>query len=79
AQRTVARLSEQLRRYLDDQAWLENRRIMHLLRDIESSALGLRDQAPEGNTIALDAPNVELNLALDRPLYSPPLKPRIDA
>ena len=28
AQRTVARLSEQLRRYLDDQAWLENRRIM---------------------------------------------------
>jgi len=26
-QRTVARLSEQLRRYLDDQAWLENRRI----------------------------------------------------
>jgi len=39
AQRTVARLSEQLRRYLDDQAWLENRRIMHLLRDIETRAL----------------------------------------
>ncbi|MDH6156521.1 hypothetical protein H4V96_000623 [Janthinobacterium sp. CG_23.4] len=36
-QRTVARLSEQLRRYLDDQAWLENRRIMQLIRDIEKS------------------------------------------
>jgi hypothetical protein len=34
-QRTVARLSEQLRHYLDDQAWLENRRIMQLVRDIE--------------------------------------------
>ncbi|TVQ34599.1 MAG: DUF3375 domain-containing protein, partial [Wenzhouxiangella sp.] len=31
-QRTVARLSEQLRRFLDDQAWLENRRIMELIR-----------------------------------------------
>src|SRR5690606_34189012 len=30
AQRTVARLSAELRRYLDDQAALENRRIMHL-------------------------------------------------
>lgn len=31
AQRTVARLSEQLRRYLDDQVLLENRRIMDLI------------------------------------------------
>jgi hypothetical protein len=28
AQRTVAQLSKQLRRFIDDQAWLENRRIM---------------------------------------------------
>ena len=38
AQRTVARLSEQLRRYLDDKAWLDNRRIMQLVREIEHSA-----------------------------------------
>lgn len=31
-QRTVALLSQQLRRFLDDQAYLENRRIMDLLR-----------------------------------------------
>ena len=42
AQRTVARLSEQLRRYLDDQAWLENRRIMQLIRGVEQSALAVR-------------------------------------
>lgn len=77
AQRTVARLSEQLRRYLDDQAWLENKRIMHLLRDIEGKALSLRQQPPDKNIIELDDARVELNLPLDRPLYSPPLKPHI--
>ena len=30
-QRTISRLSEQLRRYLDDKAWLDNRRIMQLM------------------------------------------------
>ena len=38
-QRTVAQLSQQLRRFLDDQAWLENRRIMDILRGIESKTL----------------------------------------
>src|SRR5690606_31994600 len=79
AQRTVARLSEQLRRYLDDQAWLENRRIMRLLRDIETHALAVRENPPAGEPYRLDETSPSLNLALDRPLYSPPLKPRIDA
>lgn len=45
-QRTVAALSQQLRRFLDDQAWLENRRIMDILHGIESKALALRDAPP---------------------------------
>jgi hypothetical protein len=77
AQRTVARLSEQLRRYLDDQAWLENRRIMQLLRGIEQSALTARDRAPEGPFLSLDEPRPALEMAIDRPLYAPPLKARI--
>lgn len=77
AQRTVARLSEQLRRYLDDQAWLESRRIMQLLRTLESQALALRERTPQDDVMPLDATGVELHLTLDRPLYSPPLKPRI--
>lgn len=78
AQRTVARLSEQLRRYLDDQAWLENKRIMDLLRSIEGKALNLRQHPPDKDIISLDDVQVKLNLPLDRPLYSPPLKPRIE-
>lgn len=79
AQRTVARLSEQLRRYLDDKAWLDNRRIMQLVRDIEHSALALRDRQPDGALIELDESRPSIALTMDRPLFSPPLKPEIDA
>ena len=77
AQRTVALLSQQLRRFLDDQAWLENRRIMDILRSIETAALAVRDAPPAGEftTIAETAAAVEL--PMERPLYSPPVKPVI--
>ncbi len=76
-QRTVARLSEQLRRYLDDQAWLENRRIMSLIRDVEQHALAVRDQAPDSLGMAVDEPAPRVELAMERPLFSPPVKPHI--
>ncbi|MFZ3357479.1 MAG: DUF3375 domain-containing protein [Xanthobacteraceae bacterium] len=78
AQRTVARLSEQLRRYLDDKAWLDNRRIMQLVREIEHSALAVRDAPPTGTLVALDEPSPDVDLTMDRPLFSPPLKPEIN-
>jgi hypothetical protein len=77
-QRTVARLSEQLRRYLDDQAWLENRRIMQLMRDIEQKALALRGRIDERAAfMELDEPSPSIGLTMDRPLYTPPFKPKI--
>ncbi|HLK81477.1 MAG TPA: DUF3375 domain-containing protein [Xanthobacteraceae bacterium] len=77
-QRTVARLSEQLRRYLDDKAWQDNRRIMKLVRDIEQHALAIRDAPPSGPVMELDEPAPDIALVMDRPLFSPPLKARID-
>jgi hypothetical protein len=76
AQRTVARLSEQLRRYLDDQAWLENRRIMQLIRNLEQSALAVRDRPPADSFMELEEPAPSVDLAMERPLYSPPFKAR---
>jgi hypothetical protein len=77
-QRTVARLSEQLRRYLDDQAWLENRRIMQLMRGIEQKALSLRGEIDErAPFMVLEAAAPTLGLAMDRILYAPPFKPVI--
>ena len=48
SQRAVALLSQQLQRFLDDRAWIENRRIMDLLHGIEAKALTLRDAPPAG-------------------------------
>jgi hypothetical protein len=76
AQRTVARLSEQLRRYLDDQAWLENRRIMDLIRQLEQNALAVRACPPPGAVMPMDEPAPRLGLAMDRPLFNPPEKIR---
>jgi hypothetical protein len=77
AQRTVARLSEQLRRYLDDQAWLQNRRIIELIRGIEQSALSVRAEPPLGTFMELDESAPDIELAMERPLYSLPFKPRV--
>ena len=76
-QRTVARLSQQLRRFLDDQAWLENRRIRELIRGLERKAVAVRDDPPRQIGLSLDMPLPELNLVMDRPLFSPPLRPEI--
>ena len=74
AQRTVALLSQQLRRFLDDQAYLENRRIMDILRGIEAGALALRGQAPAGEFMAIADTAPSIDLPMERPLHAPPIK-----
>ena len=76
-QRTVAQLSQQLKRFLDDAAWLENRRIMDILRNIETRALALRALPPEGDFFAIDSPGLAIDLPMERKLYSPKHKPRV--
>lgn len=76
-QRTVARLSGQLRRYLDDQAWFENRHIMGIIRDLEQHALAVRDHAPPGTVTMLDEASPTVALPMERPLFAPPVKPVI--
>lgn len=77
-QRTVARLSQQLRRFLDDQAWLENRRIMNILHDIEARALAVRETLPDGDFIELEETGATVDLPMERPLYTPPVTPVIE-
>jgi hypothetical protein len=79
AQRTVARLSEQLRRFLDDQVFLENRRIMNVIRDIEQHAIGVRLEPPPGTFAEVDDSAAAVELPMDRPLFAPPWKPVLDS
>ncbi|MEX2380866.1 MAG: DUF3375 domain-containing protein [Opitutales bacterium] len=76
-QRTVADLSKQLRRFLDDQAWLENRRIMDLLHGIESKALGLRGNPPDGSFMEIEENGASMELPMERPLHKPAFKPNL--
>jgi flagellar motility protein MotE (MotC chaperone) len=76
-QRTVAQLSQQLRRFLDDRAFLENRRILDLLHGVESKALSLREAMPYGTVMHIDAIGSDIELPLERPLFSPSVKPRL--
>ncbi len=76
-QRTVAQLSQQLRRFLDDQAWLENRRIMDILRGIESNALGVRPTSPDGAFTSIADIGASIELPMERPMHSPAVRPNI--
>jgi len=78
-QRVVAQLSSQLRGFLDDKAWLENRRIMEILRQIKSNARDIMHQPPQDLAMSINEMKVEFTLPMERPLYQPPLQSVIDA
>lgn len=82
-QATVRTLSEQLRRFLDDQVWLENRRVVDVLRSVEAHALAVTRlepdparPAPPGGTV--DALAADVVLPTERPLFTPRLAARVD-
>lgn len=69
-QRTVRQLSEQLRRFLDDQVWLENRRVFELLSSIERGALKVRRENTDIE-MSIDDTKVSMSLPFERPLFRP--------
>jgi flagellar motility protein MotE (MotC chaperone) len=78
-QATVRQLSEQLRRFLDDQVWFENRRVIDILRSIEAKALRLRQERAVTLSMAVDATAPSVVLPMERPLYAPVAKAAIDS
>lgn len=73
-QRTVAKLSEQLRRYLDEKAYLENSRILQILRSVEGHALDIRLAPPRGTFMEMASAMPNLELPMEKTLFNPPLK-----
>lgn len=70
--KTSASLSEHLRRFLEGQAWLENRRIMGIIQSIERRAVELKDAPPrEPGFAELDDVRPELDLTMARGLFDP--------
>lgn len=78
-QKTTASLVEQLRKYLDERIWAENRRILGVIHEIERHALALRDRMPrEREFAAVDSMRPDLELPMARGLFRPTEKLRLE-
>lgn len=77
-QQTVRNLSEQLRRFLEDKAWIENRRVLDLVRTVEQAALRVRSNPPD-LFLTIDLPGLPINLPFERPLHSSRPPARVDS
>lgn len=71
-QQTIAVLSKQIRRYVDENFLAEERRIFALIQEIETQAVAVRESPPKQNFIEMDDLHAEVNLPMDRPLFVPP-------
>lgn len=65
---TVRQITEQLRRFLDDQVWLENKRVVELIKAIKAAAIATRDSPPAAG-LSLEPIGVPVQLPFERPLY----------
>jgi hypothetical protein len=74
-QNTVAQLNAQLRRYVDENYLEEERRMLRLVRSFEHKAFVARSKHPKKWQLTVDATSPDINLPLDRPLFSPAEKP----
>ncbi len=73
--RTGNLLSEQLRRYLDDQAYLANKRLMELINTIEKTIIQHKDQIPlHGGFIELTHFKANIDTVMSTTLFVPPKK-----
>lgn len=76
-QETVAALSQQLRRYVDENFLEEERRINQIVREIEGKAVAVRNNQPQEWKMAINGVTPEISFPLDRPLFTPPRRPEI--
>jgi hypothetical protein len=78
-QRTRAQLVEQLRRYLDEKVWLENKRIVEIMRRLEQNAIAVAQAPPpDKDFTTLEDLQPTLALPFERSLLVPTQKARFD-
>ena len=67
-----SKLIEQLRRFLDDRVWMENRRILELAKSIEQKALEIKEDVPKAkNFMSIAGYKAEINSIFSKSLYTP--------
>jgi len=65
-----SKLIEQLRRFLDDRVWEENRRILALCKSIQKSAIDIKDDMPTVRSFAeIDGNTLKVDMVFAKSLY----------
>ena len=73
--RVTSRLVEQLRRFIDDRVWIENRRILQLCKNIEKQALSIKEIQPKVRRFTtLPGSRVPIASIASKTLYTPKTK-----
>ena len=78
--RTNNLLAEQLRKYLDNQTYLENKRLLEIIKSIEKKAILVNNMQLNDKAFAsIDEATPDLKLPLSRTLFTPPKNPIIES
>ncbi len=77
-QRTVASLSGQLRRFLDERSWNDSRRIHEVIRETLAVALAMHEGDVRALGSTLPDLRADIALPLERPLYTPRVATRLN-
>ena len=65
-----AKLIEQLRRFIDDRIWIENKKILELCKSCEKSAISIKQTPPkQKDFMCIDDTGVKIESVFDRKLY----------
>jgi len=66
-----SKLIGQLRRFIDDRVWMENKKILNLCKSIEKQALQIKSNTPKiRNFTNMDDTKVSMNSVFEKSLYS---------
>ena len=67
-----AKLIEQLRRFIDDRVWIENKRVLELCKNIEKSAILLKDNQPtQREFFSIKGDSLKIDSIFEKSLYTP--------
>lgn len=74
---TKHNLNEQLRKFLDDRIYLENKKIVEIIKEIKSTAVQIRNNPPSDKGFITIPGNSQINMIMERPLWDVAVSPEL--
>jgi hypothetical protein len=70
-------LVEQLRKYLDDRIYLENKRVIEIIKDIKTTAVQIKNNPPSNKDIITILGRPHIDMIMERPLWNVSVSPEL--